>query len=154
MDLSLLKWIKCVTDDDKTKWAYTRQRIREMDNVIDENGVTIFPLGFKHNNADDPKQGSLIALTQRAKLTHIVEVLDQKSYDKDGWFHRFVRVLWWNPELEWDNLTHRSVYFGFDPWPMDGNPHIIENLPKYKNRWNQEAGGFEDFKQYLLKNLT
>lgn len=154
MDLSLLKWIKVVTDSDKTKWAYTRQRIREMDNVVDENGVTIFPLGFKCDNADKPEEGSIIALTQRAKLTHIVEVLDQKSYNKDAWCHRFVKVLWWNPELEWDKLPHKSVYFGFDPILMDGAPHLIENLSGYKERWNEEAGGFEAFKQYLLKNLT
>ena len=153
MKLSSLSWIKVITDEDCNKWAYTRQRLKELDNCIDANEFTIFPLGFKDETACKPERENLIALIQKGKLTHIVEVLDEDPYTTTDWFFRFVRVWWWKPTLEWEYLPSQSDLLGFDPGIRDGKPHLIVNLNRYRERWEND-GKFEGFKQYLTKNLS
>jgi hypothetical protein len=140
MNPSNLKWLKVVTPDSeyKYRWAYCPEAIKEMgqgDEIIDSlHGLTIFPLGFKHKKASDPVAGDLILLTQYAKITHIVEVLDDKYYEKDSWFNRYVKIVWWKPEmLNWEDLPHRSKVLGFDVSVYDGNPHNLKKLNKGKD---------------------
>jgi hypothetical protein len=93
VDLSNLRWVKVITDGDRSEWAYTRQRLKSMNNIIDANGVTIFPLGFRDQSASKPGSKDLMVLIQKGKLTHIVEVLDQNFYPEGDWFYRFVKVV-------------------------------------------------------------
>lgn len=157
MDLSLLQWIKVITDDDSKNWAYTRKRLREMERtgnkVIDTENLTIFPLGFRDDSASLLAEGDYIALIQKGKLSHVVEILDKSPYEGGGWFHRFVKVWWWQPGLEWENLPPQSDMLGFDPYLMDGKPHRIEGLKRYNEKWTN-AGGFEAFKEYLGKAVV
>ena len=140
MDLTSLCWIKVVTDDDIAEWAYTRERLEKMKNVIDKNEVTIFPLGFRDDTAYNPEIKSLIALIQKGKLTHIVEVLDKSPYKTENWFHRIVRVIWWKPDMKWEELPPQSELLGFDPALMDGKPHLLANLKRYGERWGTAEG--------------
>jgi hypothetical protein len=88
MNLSRLKWVKVVTPPSywHSYWAYCRKEIEiigQVDPIIDTpHGLTIFPLGFKNVHASDPDAGDMILLTQHAKITHIVEVLDDKPYEE------------------------------------------------------------------------
>jgi hypothetical protein len=152
VDLTSLRWIKVVTDDDVTEWAYTRERLKKMENVIDKNEVTIFPLGFRDDTSYNPEINSLIALIQKGKLTHIVKVLDNSPYKTEDWFHRIVRVIWWKPIMKWENLPPQSELLGFDPTLMDGKPHLLTNLKRYDERW-ETAGGLDGFKDFLIKSL-
>ena len=155
MDLSTLRWVKVITDDDKSEWAYTRDRLKAMhrDKVIDMNEVTIFPLAFRDQKASEPDQGSLITLIQRGKLTHLVEVLDKTPYSENNWFHRLVKVIWWQPNLTWENLPPQSQVLGFDPTLMDGKPHLLCNLKKYRERWEND-GGIEAFKLHFANQIS
>jgi hypothetical protein len=76
MDLSQLKWLKNVKPDEG--WAYN---IHEM--PIRE--ARIFCLHWRtqdhKDNAQQPLKGDLIALVQSARVTHIVELLDDVVYE-------------------------------------------------------------------------
>ncbi|MEH2196778.1 hypothetical protein [Nostoc sp.] len=92
MDLTQLKWTKNVNHqgDDKY-WAYQN---------IDPD-LNIFRLNWKTEQAENarkPEEGELILLRQRAKVTHIVKLLNNTLYEEptDGEFgiSRLVQVLW------------------------------------------------------------
>lgn len=75
MDLSKLKWVKNVRPDQG--WAYDK---------INEKPIPeakIFRLHWCNDkdNAQKPQKGDLIALVQLAKVTHIVELLDDTVYE-------------------------------------------------------------------------
>lgn len=154
MNLSKLHWIKVITDDNKQEWAYTHAMVRNLPkNVVDANGVTIFPLGFRDEKANTPPAGDLMALIQRGKLTHIIELLDEQAYLDGGWYHRIVRVVWWKPEnTDWQSLEPQSTFLGFDPTLMDGKPHLIADLKRFSERWDDE-GGLDAFQQHLAQQL-
>lgn len=158
MNLTRLKWIKVVTpaDDWKHRWALSPDEIEDQkrtDQVIDHNGLTIVPLGFKHEGSEKLTTGDLMALTQRAKLTHIVEILDDHPYEKGGWFHRYVKLTWWKPEMSnWDDLPHREKVLGFDPQIQKGIPYEFTAFQAFQDLWGQQ-GGMEAFRAHLAEQL-
>jgi hypothetical protein len=153
LNLSNLKWVKVIHDP--AGWAYTRDRLKEMPNTVDYNGATVFPLGFHDNKAkEQPKALDKMALIQNGRLTHIVEMIDEKSYQgDDGWYHRMCRIVWWQPEIaDWKKLPHQKELLGFSPSLLDGKPHSIEKLKHFGDRWN-ENGKMEGFLFYLKEKL-
>ena len=146
LDLSKLKWIKVISD--RSGWAYTRNRIEKMPQSFDCNGVTVFPLGFRTAKANQLELGEQIALIQRGKLTHIIEIMDKQPYQEGGWHHRVCRILWWEPENDnWQALRPQKELLGFDPALQDGEIHTIENLKRFDERWknNKRMEGFRAF---------
>jgi hypothetical protein len=128
MNLSRLKWVKVVTPpkDWKHRWALSLPEIADISKnepVIQRNGLTIVPLGFKHEGAEKLESGDLMALTQHAKITHVVEILDEQPYKKGEWFNRYVKIIWWKPEMNWDELPHREDVLGFDIPIQKGVPY-------------------------------
>jgi len=165
MDLSRLKWIKVITPgkDYQHHWAYCPEGITDMvrdygSKIIDsKNGLTIFPLGFKREERqEDLKSGDLIALTQYAKITHVVEILDSNPYEEGLWFHRYAKIVWWKREIDWnsDSLPHRSDILGFDISIFDGNPHLFTNFKSFQEKWGKDGDiSLKAFQQYLAKQL-
>jgi hypothetical protein len=150
-DLSKLKWIKVISDD--SGWAYTRDRLKVMPQSFDYNDVTVFPLGFRTEKAAKIESGDQLALIQKGKLTHVVEVMDRQPYQGGGWYHRVCHILWWNPETDdWKNLRPQRELLGFDPTLMDGEIHTIETLKKFGERWN-DNGHMEGFRAFLEAHL-
>lgn len=150
MDLSSVNWIKVIAPDGGIGYAYTRKHLESIGkNVLDYNGVTVFPLGFRNKNASSPKLGEAIVLIQKGKLTHIVEVLDEVPYQEGEWHFRLVKIIWWQPEIDWVNLPPQSNFLGFDPSLMDGNPNEVRGNKRFKEKWND----LEEFRQHLSKNL-
>ena len=150
-DLSKLKWIKVISDD--SGWAYTRARLKEMPQSFDCNDVTVFPLGFRTEKSVKIESGDQLALIQKGKLTHVVEVMDRQPCQGGGWYHRVCRILWWNPETnDWKKLRPQRELLGFDPTLMDGEIHTIETLKRFGERWN-DNGGMEGFRAFLEARL-
>ncbi|GAB4443565.1 MAG: XRE family transcriptional regulator [Cyanobacteria bacterium J069] len=153
MNLSNLKWVKVVTpaDDWRSYWAYTSQELTQMKKdggaVVNNNGVSIFPLGFRQDREDSPAIGDLILLTQHSKVTHIVEVLDEKPEQHGDWFNRYVKVIWWKPEMDWKTLPDRNQVLGFNLVIQSG---IFYRFGAFE-RFNAEWGGRQDA---FLKHLT
>ena len=154
LDLSRLSWIKVVHDP--SGWAYTRDRLKEMPHTIDFNHVTVFPLGFRTDKAHKLVAADQVALIQHGKLTHIVEILDSEFYEEGDWYHRLCRILWWQPEMaDWSQLQAQSELLGFDPALQDGDPHLIETLKRFGERWNDNGkmAGFRSFLAAKVANL-
>jgi hypothetical protein len=157
LNLSNLKWVKVIHDP--AGWAYTRDRLQKMstempDKVVDYNGATVFPLGFHDDKAKLPEALDKMALIQNGRLTHIVEIIDDKPYEGGDWYHRMCRIVWWQPEIDsWDKLPHQKELLGFSPSLQNGNPYIIEKLKHFGERWN-ENGQMEGFLSYLRVRLS
>ena len=150
-DFSKLKWIKVISDC--SGWAYTRDRIAAMPQGFDCNGVTVFPVGFRTAKADRVESADQLALIQKGKLTHVVEVIDCQPYQNGGWYHRVCRILWWDPEHnDWQKLRPQKELLGFDPALRDGDIHTIEGLKRFKERWNSN-NCMEEFRAFLEVHL-
>ena len=85
MNISKLKWIKNVKHQDNHQyWAYLPETMQIVE-------AKIFCLNLRDikqkSNAQKPSKGDLMILLQRAKVTHIVEFLDDEVYDNslDEW---------------------------------------------------------------------
>lgn len=158
MNLSRLKWIKVVTPPQEVgyRWAYSPDHIKNMsqeNQTIHHNGLTIFPVGFKREGLTKLNAGDLIALTQHAKITHIVEILDDQPYEEGGWFHRFVKVVWWKPDIDWDLLPHRKYILGFDVQVQQSIPYeFTTSFSAFKEFWG-EKGGLDAFQADVAEQL-
>lgn len=100
----------------------------------------------------------MILLTQHAKITHIVEVLDDKpvekgSHEKGSWFHRYVKIVWWKPEMKWEDLPHRSDILGCDISVFDGNPHKLTSFKSFREKWRDCNSGLGNFQENLEKQF-
>lgn len=161
MDLSQLQWIKVVTppaDYKPSYWAYTSQEIENMkklgNQVINHNTTTIFPLGFRGEQSVKIEAGDLIALTQHAKITHIVEVLDDQFFDAGEWSNRYVKIVWWKPDIDdWNSLPHRKDILGVDITPMSGTPYLFDSFESFRNRW-QGTDALKNFQDFVSDELT
>jgi transcriptional regulator with XRE-family HTH domain len=155
MDLSKLQWIKVVRPakgwevvrGKKGLWAYTPEHLITMQKsgyqVIHQNGLTIFPLGFRHENAAKPQVGDLMLLTQHAKITHVVEVLDEQPIPQDDWFSRYVKVIWWQPEADWQPLPKKEEILGCKIQAMDGAPHRFDAFNDFREKWEDRLDLFQ-----------
>jgi hypothetical protein len=156
MDLSQLKWLKNVRPDQG--WAYAN--LDEM--LIPE--AKIFRLHWRNqedrNNAQEPVKNDLIALVQSARVTHIVELLDDVVYEnteKEWGIHRIVKAVWMPPEeFDWRNLLHQKEIFGIEDLPPDGAAHDLsrtDRMYQFNQHW-KDLEGLQGFQRHLGKILT
>jgi transcriptional regulator with XRE-family HTH domain len=150
MNLSKLQWIKVVTPPPGWEggyWAYNPEHLSAMqkdgDQIINQNGITIFSLGFKHETAARPKAGDLMLLAQHAKITHIVEILDEQPVQQGGWFGRYVKVNWWQPTVDWQTLPQKGEILGCDIDIFDGHPHRFDVFKKFQKAWENRLDLFQ-----------
>ncbi len=159
MDFSRLQWIKVVTPpaDYLSYWAYTPQEIegakKAGSQVINHGATTIFPLGFRGEQSARLEVGDLIALKQHAKITHIVEVLDEKFFGTDEWSHRYVKIIWWKPDIDWASLPHAKEVFGVDLTPMSGTPYLLDSFKDFRSTW-QGPDSLKEFQAFVLNQLS
>lgn len=155
MDLSQLKWLKNVRTDQG--WAY--EKLHEM--PIPE--ARIFRLHWRSQddkaNAQQPLKGDLVALVQSARVTHIVELLDDAVYEnaeKEWGIYRVVKAVWMPSEgLDWLHLPHQKEIFGIEDLPPDGIAHDLSRADRmYQfNQYWKDLGGLQGFQQHLSKIL-
>jgi hypothetical protein len=141
MDLTGLRWTKNVKHqgDDKY-WAY--------DNINSENGFFLHWKTEYKPNACKPNEGELIILRQRAKVTHIVKLLNNTLYDYRSGAEfdmgRLVRVVWMTKD--WDNSPENKEVFGCSiEFPRFGKVIALENIREFKDHWDSNGGilGFQ-----------
>ena len=160
LDLSRLKWTKNIKDP-YGRWAYEPYLGAPVAMELPE--ARIFGLAWKSkddwSNAEKPQKGDLILLHQKARVTHIVEVLDNKVYERnnpDWGIYRVVQAVWIPPlGKDWATIPHHNEMFGFDVFIMDGLAHNLDapgEMPKFHERWDQE-GGLIAFKEHLVTKL-
>jgi hypothetical protein len=147
MDLTELKWTKNVNHQGNDKyWAYQN---------IDPD-LNIFRLNWKTEqakNALKPEEGELILLRQRAKVTHIVKLLNKTLYEEqsDGEFSisRRVQIVW---IADFSSVPpEQDMVFGYHVHLQGGKVTRLET-PTFNKHWSSR-GGLVGFQNHVLKAL-
>lgn len=159
MNLSKLSWIKNVKHqgNDRT-WAYNSPDAM----AIPE--AKIFRLNWRDtsrkDNAKKPNKSDLMLLLQKAKVTHVVEFIDDEVYDNNSneWgIYRIVKTLWMPPKsFDWETLPHQRKFFGFDYVVGDGVAHDLSTdnrMQQFHRYWN-ERDGLEAFQRHVGSLLS
>jgi hypothetical protein len=153
MNLNQLKWTKNVKPQKSENWAYPAEDIHPE--------LKIFPLYWKNSehrdegNADAPKEGELILLRQHGKVTHLVELVNNRLYfNKDAGdefnIYRLVQVVWMVDD--WDKAPNNSEVFDCNfKFPNNGKVIKLENTKHFRTRWSKE--GLEKFQEHIQRVL-
>ncbi|ALB41214.1 MULTISPECIES: hypothetical protein [Nostocales] len=147
MDLTKLKWTKNINHqgDDKY-WAY---------HDIDSD-LKIFRLNWKteqEKNALKPEESELILLRQRAKVTHIVKLLNRTLYkEPDGGefgISRLVQIVW---IADFSSVPpEQDMVFDYQVHLQGGKVMKLET-PTFNQHWGRR-GGLVGFQNHVLKTL-
>ena len=136
--------------DPEGNWAYTIDRIRDMGGVLESRVFELFWLSTSRG-AKTASKGDLMLLNQFAKITHVVEMLDDEVRENEAGYFRWVRVVWMPEEKDWSELPHQRDVIGFEPPTIGGGTaYSLSNLSKLKKRWNI----FPAFQQHVFRALT
>ena len=154
MDFSQVRWLKNVKPDQG--WAY------QSESDIQMMESRIFQLHWKSKDDSSvalPQKGDLMVLVQQARVSHIVEILNDRVYGNDDeWAaYRVVQAIWMPPiNLDWYRLPHQKEIFGIESLPQDGSSHRLDQDNKMHqfNQYWKEKGGVEGFRQNLAKVLS
>ena len=134
-------------------WAYTLKHIEEIGGSADSRVFELFWLASSRG-AQAPSAGELIILHQRAKITHIVEILDINAHTNEEGTWRWVRALWMpNPQEDWSQLPHQRDILGFDPPTIVGGATLSfqsENFSSFWKAWER----IELFQNYFWLKLN
>jgi GUN4-like/TIR domain len=145
-DPSKILFIKNVKHPDPNAWAYPLEQMRQPESRT-------FELMWRKNShgVTQPKAKDLMILHQRAKVTHIVDFLDDQVRQTDIGFFRWVRAVW-IAEKDWSLLPHQKHILGFSPNYADGNTHSLKSLgfSTFRKTWSN----LEEFQQHIVKRLT
>nr|WP_277882165.1 GUN4 domain-containing protein [Oculatella sp. FACHB-28] len=89
-------------------------------------------------------------LHQRAKVTHVVEFLDDQVRQTSSGSFRWVRIVW-IAEQDWNQLPHQKEVLGFSPNYADGNTHSLNspNFSTFREAWSS----LEDFQKHIVTYL-
>jgi hypothetical protein len=143
-DPSKILFIKNVKDPEK--WAYSLDRMHDRENRT-------FELMWRSSShgASLPKAGDLMILHQSAKVTHVVEFLDDSVRRTETGSFRWVRTVW-IAEGDWRQLPHQKDILGFNPNYSDGNTHFLSspNFSTFREGWSS----LEEFQNYLFNRLA
>jgi hypothetical protein len=142
-DPAKILFIKNVKDPEK--WAYSLDRMQQP-------ASRVFELMWRpgSHGANLPKAGDLMILHQRARVTHVVEFLDDQAR-QDWGLLRWVRTVW-IAEQDWDQLPHQKEILGFSPNYSDGNTHSLSspNFSTFRQAWSN----LKEFQEHVFKRLT
>ncbi|MDF5713642.1 MAG: hypothetical protein PUP93_07065 [Rhizonema sp. NSF051] len=139
-------------------WAYNNSG----DMAVPE--AKIFRLHWRtredKTSAQKPYKGEFMLLLQRAKVTHIVEFLEDEVYESTGkvWnVYRIVKAVWMPPNAcDWYHLPHQREFFGYDEVVADGLAHSLseaDKMWKFHEYWDKR-GGLSVFQKHVADLLT
>ncbi|MBY5281404.1 hypothetical protein F2Y95_06395 [Aphanizomenon flos-aquae CCAP 1446/1C] len=115
------------------------------------------------DNAQRPLKYEQIVLVQSARVTHIVELLDDVVYEnpeREWSIYRIVKAVWMPPErlLDWSNLPHQEDVFGIKTLPADGLVHDLRTngMKKFNEYWNNREGlqGFQRHLETIISQIS
>ena len=145
-DPGKILYIKNVKDPNPNGWAYSLEQMRQPESRT-------FELMWRASShgVNQPKAENLMILHQRAKVTHIVEFLDDQVRETETGFFRWVRAVWL-AEQEWNQLPHQKDILGFSPNYSDGNTHSLNspNFSTFRGVWSS----LEEFQKHIFRCLT
>ena len=149
-DFSKLLYIKNVRRLDGD-WAYTLKDIQEIGGSVESRVFELFWLptskGAKLASKDD-----LMILNQQARVTHVVEMLDDEVRKNESGYFRWVRVVWLPQKKDWYQLPHQREILSFEPSRIGGGAvysFTSPNFGKFHAAWNN----LQDFQKHIFQVL-
>ncbi|OUC15000.1 MAG: hypothetical protein B0A82_09200 [Alkalinema sp. CACIAM 70d] len=145
---SKILFIKNIRRDEG--WAYTFDDIQQIGGSVERRVFELF-WSLAGKGVKSASKGDLMLLNQQARITHVVEMLDDEVR-KDEWgYFRWVRVVWMPEESDWYKLPHQRNVLGFEPPKIGGGTaYSLVNLGKFQETWSS----LEDFQQHVFQILT
>ncbi len=146
-DPSKILFIKNIRRDDA--WAYTLDDIQQIGGSVESRVFELFwtPGG---RGAKSASKGDLMLLNQQARITHVVEMLDDEVRKNSTGYFRWVHVVWMPEESDWYKIPHQRDVIGFEPPTIGGGTaYSLVNLGKFQEAWNS----LEEFQQHVFKIL-
>lgn len=132
--------------DPSGRWAYRLEGVKS-------DLEPIFELMWRlsSHGVALPKTGDLMILHQQAKVTHVVEFLDEEVRETEFGFMRWVKAAWMPKQSNWLQLPHQRETLGFSPKYSDGNTHALQspNFSTFHGAWSC----ISDFQLHLMKRL-
>lgn len=148
-DTSRLLFIKNVRDPNGG-WAYTLDRISDMGGSVESRVFELYWTSASRGSKSAAK-GDLMLLNQQAKITHVVEMLDNDVRERPEGYFRWVRAVWMPSEKDWHQLPHQRDVIGFEPPTIGGGTaYSLANLGKFQEAWDR----LEIFQQHVFQVLT
>ncbi|MBE7380707.1 MAG: toll/interleukin-1 receptor domain-containing protein [Leptolyngbya sp. SIO1E4] len=147
---SKLLFIKNVRDPNGG-WAYTLDRIQQMGASLESRVFELFWLPTS-KGARSASKGDLMILNQHAKVTHVVEMLDDEIRKNDAGYFRWVQIVWLPAQKDWSQLPHQREILGFEPPTIGGGAtysFASPNFGKFRAAW-ENLGSFQ---QHVFKML-
>ncbi|MEM1290183.1 MAG: GUN4 domain-containing protein [Cyanobacteria bacterium P01_H01_bin.162] len=136
--------------DPKGGWSYTVDHIGGMGGDVESRVFEIYWLP-KGRGAKTASKGDLMLLNQHAKITHVVEMLDDDVRENEAGYFRWVRVVWLPDVNDWSQLPHQRDIFQFDPPTIGGGTaYTLSNLNKLQTSWDS----LEAFQKHVFRVLT
>ena len=156
MDFSKVKWLKNIRPEQG--WAYQSKTDIQM------LEAKIFQLHWRLKSDPSittPQKGDLMALVQHARLTHVVEVLDNTVYGNgDEWAsYRVVQAVWMpSTDLDWYSLPHQKEVFGVEHLPSNGYAHSLDQpdrMELFNQYWGDKDGlkGFQKHLAHIINDI-
>lgn len=131
-------------------WAYSPKRLEGMPGSSDSRVFELFWLSTSRG-ATSASKGDLMLLNQHAKITHVVEMLDDEVRETPAGYFRWVRIVWMPELADWSQLPHQKEIFGFVPPTIGGGTaYRLTNLSKFKATWDS----LEAFQSRVVSRLT
>ncbi len=149
-DSSKLLYIKNVRDS--SGWAYALKHIQRLDDSVESLVFELFwsPTG---KGAKSASKGDLMILNQQAKVTHVVEMLDDEVRKNESGYFRWVRVVWMPQEEDWYQLPHQREILGFEPPRIGGGTAYSFASPSF-GKFHAAWSSLQDFQQHVFQCLT
>ncbi|WP_204137331.1 toll/interleukin-1 receptor domain-containing protein [Halomicronema sp. CCY15110] len=149
-DRSRILYLKNIKDP-AGGWSYTLDHIRRMGGSI-ESGVFEMYWLLTSKGAKSAKQGDLMILNQHARVTHIVEMLDDDvRRNKNGYF-RWVRIVWLAKASDWHQLPHQEEILGFSPPRFGGGTAYSFSSPNFR-KFRQAWEHLSEFQLHVVNRL-
>lgn len=136
--------------DPKGGWSYTIDQIQDMGGDIESR---VFEIYWRPNGrgAKSASKGDLMLLNQHAKITHVVEMLDDEIRENETGYFRWVRVVWMPDAEDWSQLPHQREILEFDPPTIGGGTaYTLANLGKLHETWDSLAAFQENVFRMLI----
>ena len=151
MESTLLKWTKNIRREDG-EWAYPRK-----DNISHSGKFELHWKPYSYKNATTAEKGDLAILRQKAKVTHIVQFIDNDEPHADpkndnNWIYRWVKAIWMPDIDDWSELPHQNDVFNCSLHLQGGNIMKLENIKNLREKWNTQ-GGIAGFQKYIQQKF-
>ena len=149
-DPSKLLYLKNIKDPSGV-WSYTLERIQKIGGSVESRVFELYWLSTS-KGIKLASKGELMILNQQAKITHVVEMLDNDIRKNGAGYFRWVRIVWLPDEEDWSQLPHQRDVLGFEPPGFGGGTTYSfrsSNFGKFHAAWNS----IEAFQQNVFKKL-